>query len=143
MARVTIAMADIVQEGMHFLQHRSHAPNKPAANLIGFFGGKVEEEDNESFLEAIAREIGEETTLEPQLSDFTRLGTFATELVHNDKVIVIEGECFRIEVPPGVIIDSREGDIVRIPNGQLPRYVEVMSPATVEVVTKYYDKEIE
>lgn len=132
---ITIAMADIVQDGVHILQHRSHSPNKAAAGLIGFFGGKVEKD--ESFEIALARELGEETTATVDQGVLTRIGSFAVTMEHEGEIIHIDGECYRLEMPPGALIEAKEGGIVEMTDAELARRVDELSPATRTVFKKY------
>lgn len=138
MSSITIAMADIVQDGVHLLQHRTHSPNKAAAGLIGFFGGKVEAD--ESFEQALGRELGEETTVEIGRGILTHIGPFAVTMEHEGKSLEISGECYRLEMPPGVVITAKEGGIVEMTDAELTSRVGELSPATKTAINQYYMK---
>jgi 8-oxo-dGTP pyrophosphatase MutT (NUDIX family) len=136
---IKIAMADLRQGDTHLLQHRNHDPSKAAAGLIGFFGGQLEA--GESSEEAVSREIGEETSLQPSPEDFEHVGPFETIMERDGEELKIVGEFFRHEVPPGVEVTAKEGDIVQIPANQLKAQIDKMSPATVQAIKQYMNGE--
>lgn len=136
MRPIDIAMADIVQGDRHLLQLRNHDPNKPAAGLIGFFGGQ--REAGETYRQAVKRELREETTLVIDENRLRVVGSFTTTMQHNGKSLDIVGRCYRLEVPIGTEIKAKEGEIVTMTTTALTGRTAEMSPATKAVIIKYY-----
>lgn len=136
MRPIDIAMADIVQGDRHLLQLRNHDPNKPAAGLIGFFGGRLE--SDETHEQAVMRELREETSLIVDESRLRAVGSFTTTMQHNGKSLDITGRCYRVEVPTGTDVKAKEGEIVTMTLADLTERTAEMSPATQAVITKYY-----
>lgn len=129
-------MADIVQGHTHFLQRRNHDPSKAAANLVGFFGGQLEQ--GESYRQAVSRELQEETSLTAHVTDFTYVGKFIVDMEHNDEKLIISGKCYKLELASDYSVEAREGELVKISSENLIARLHEMSPATADVVNKYY-----
>ncbi len=136
MRTVTIAMADIIQGDKHIMQRRDHDPRKAAAGLIGFFGGQVEE--NESPEQTVVRELGEEMVIDVGTGSLTEVGPFETGMDHDGESLKIEGDCYRLEMPPGALMSAKEGSIVEMTNEELTHRIHELSPATRAVVQQYY-----
>lgn len=136
MRPIDIAMADIVQGDRHLLQLRNHDPNKPAAGLIGFFGGQ--REAGETYKQAVKRELHEETTLIIDENRLRVVGSFTTTMQHDGKSLQIIGRCYRVEVPTDTDVKAKEGEIVTMTTTDLAERTAEMSPATKAVITKYY-----
>ena len=136
MREIRIAMADIVQDDTHILQLRNHDPNKAAAGLIGFFGGQLEE--GESSEQALHRELGEETTADPRLGSLTKIGPFAVTMEHDGETLEIVGDCYRLQMPLGTVVEAKEGSIVTMTDAELLSRTDEMSPATKEAIRRHY-----
>ena len=89
-------------------------------------------------MQALVRELGEETTLITQEADFKKIGAFSVVMSHNDEQLEISGECFQIDVSVGNNIKAKEGDIVKIHKTALFDRISEMSPATATAIEQYY-----
>jgi ADP-ribose pyrophosphatase YjhB (NUDIX family) len=112
MKRLNIAIGLIEQDDEYLLQFRNGAPSIGGAGLTGCFGGKVEENENPA--EAVAREVGEETSLQTKPSDWQRLGTVRVASDYKNEPIDVYAEVFYIKLPPETEIVATEGELVRI-----------------------------
>ena len=127
MRHMDVSIGFIQQGDTYILQLRSGDPKKGASGLIGAFGGKIE--GGESPLEAVCRELGEETSLKPSTEDFKYLGDVDVTADRDHKPVQIMARVFRLIIPIDEAITAREGDLVRMTETQALESKESLTPA--------------
>lgn len=135
MRELQIVMAVIEQDGLFHLQFRDGPKRIGAAGLIGCFGGKIEL--GESPLQAICREIGEETNLQATETDFTRLGEVNVVADNNLEPVQIHSEVFRLIVPTGIKVEAKEGALVSLTVSEAKAKLATMTPGTRAVFKQF------
>lgn len=126
MRRVDVALGLIQQNDRYHLQLRNHKASSGANNLIGCFGGKIE--DKETPEQAVCRELSEETSLNPKEEDIELLGTIDVISDYKTEQVNIRGHVFKISLDRDVQIQAIEGELVSITANDIP---EVMPRMTV------------
>lgn len=112
MLSMDVSICLITQGDTYILQQREDDPAKGAAGLIGAFGGKIE--SGESPVEAVCRELSEETTLEPSTEDFEYIGEVTVVADRDHEPVHIIAKVFRLLMPPEQVIQAQEGELVRL-----------------------------
>jgi 8-oxo-dGTP pyrophosphatase MutT (NUDIX family) len=110
MREIKIALALITRGDNYFLQLRGDNPRIGGARLIGCFGGKIEE--GETPLQAVSREVSEETTIAPNIERFTHIGSVAVTSDHDLEQVKIEAEVFKLVLEPSETFEATEGKVV-------------------------------
>ncbi len=128
MRRIDIAMAVIKQEDVFHLQFRNGPKGIGAAGMIGCFGGKIEAD--ETPLQAVAREVAEETNLKPAEADFVHLGQVNVESDNNHAKVKVRGEVFEYRVSPDVAVRALEGSLVSLDWNRIAVELDTMTPGT-------------
>jgi 8-oxo-dGTP pyrophosphatase MutT (NUDIX family) len=124
-----IAIGLLVQDGEYILQLRESDPMIGAAGKIGCFGGGIK--DGETPQQAVARELGEETTLESRAEDWLPMGRpFNIMSDRQGKPVEIEAHVFRYTLLPGMLLGITEGQAVRTNKVKALRQISKMTPAT-------------
>src|SRR5687767_6010269 len=80
----------------YLLQLRPDVPTIGAAGLIGAFGGRIE--PGESPVEAVCRELHEETSLKPSTEDFSYLGTVNVTAYKQQQPLQVSANVFCIGI---------------------------------------------
>ena len=127
---VNIAMAALRQGDEYLLQHRNGDPSIGAAGLIGFYGGKIE--DGEQVITAVCREIAEETSLILDPSLGREAGEVIVESDMKGQIVRVRAQVVEFVVEPGLAVESREGELVRMTKDQLRANRDRLTPATRE-----------
>lgn len=127
---MTIALGLIEQGDSYLLQLRPNKRQIGAAGLIGCFGGKKEE--GESPIEAVSRELNEETTLKSSVGDFEELGEVNVISDNELQPVKIKGHLFRIAVDLKLDIKARSGhgELVILPKDEASEYLDKMTVGT-------------
>lgn len=129
MASLDVSIAFIKQNDTYILQRRSVEPEKGAAGLIGAFGGKIEAD--ESPIEAVCRELGEETSLRPSPEDFEYVGAVEVITDRDLAEIHVKAYVFRLVISTEQAVEAQEGEIVTLTHQDaLERYHPELTPAT-------------
>ena len=128
MRTIEVSIGLIEQDGTYLLQRRVGDPSKGAIGLIGAFGGKVEK--GESPVEAVCRELSEETTLSPTTEDFKLLGNVEVVSDRDLEPVKIMAHAFRLVIAPSQPVAAREGEIVRFNRKEAEENSEHLTPAT-------------
>ena len=139
MKQLNVAAIVITRGDNYFMQYRSGDPSIGAAGLIGFFGGKVENETTEA---AARREIAEETTL--NLSSSTTLDKLCEVTVSSDyknEPITIHMTFFGFELLPGETIQAKEGQMISMTKQEAITQLSRLTPATRAYFEKLTKKE--
>lgn len=128
MRHLKIVMAVIEQNGTFHLQYRNGDKKIGAAGLVGCFGGKIEQ--NESNLEAVCREVAEETNLTPIIDDMHNIGKVDVMSDNNLKPVAIEGHIFRYMIDKNVIVQAKEGILMSYTLDQVRENLDKMTSGT-------------
>src|ERR1700712_1915940 len=128
MRDLRVALGLIVQDGYYVLQLRQGDPSIGSVGLIGTFGGKIE--DGESPLQAVVREIGEETNLEIVSHGWKPVGQVRVISDYDNEEVLVKATAFVTVVKPDVKIIAREGTLVRIKMLDISKRVDKFTPAT-------------
>jgi 8-oxo-dGTP pyrophosphatase MutT (NUDIX family) len=134
MRELEIVLGLIQQEDNFIFQRRLNERRNGAAGLIGCFGGKIE--PGETKAEAVAREIGEETTLITSPEDWKQLTDVEVISDRDNKPVKIYGTAFVYTLLPGQSIQAKEGSLVVIPKQQCADSELPLTPATKELLSK-------
>lgn len=128
MRHYKIAVAVIEQDSNYLMQRRGEHPKVGAAGLVGFFGGKIEE--NEDATTALCREVAEETTLKPAEEDLTWIGRVSIEMDHVGGKARVDAEAFNLNPHSGIEVKAQEWELVRIPADKVKKHFKELTPAT-------------
>lgn len=128
MKRLDVSICLIEQNGAYILQRRKAEPTKGASGLIGAFGGKIE--FGESPVEAICRELSEETSLRPSTENFDFIGHVDVISDRDLKRVQIIANVFKITIPDAVTIVAIEGELVRMVHNEALENRSELTPAT-------------
>jgi 8-oxo-dGTP pyrophosphatase MutT (NUDIX family) len=123
-----VSIGFIEQDGTYLLQRRPNNPEIGAAGLIGAFGGR--RELGESSVEAVCREMNEETSLSPSPEDFSYLGSVEVVAYKQDEPLHISAEVFKISIKQDEAVEAREGKIVRLTADEAINSINHLTPAT-------------
>lgn len=128
MRRLEICLGLLQQNGTYLLQRRGDDPRIGAAGLIGAFGGKIEA--GESPNEAVARELGEETSIATFPERFTYIGQIEVASDHQLEPVMISAHVFQLVLADGVRVTTDEGELVRLTKENALRDKHLLTPAT-------------
>jgi 8-oxo-dGTP pyrophosphatase MutT (NUDIX family) len=127
MRHYNIVLAVMRQGNNYLMQRRAKHPKVGAGGLIGFFGGKIEE--NEDPEKALYREIAEETTFEPS-KNLKSIGKIQIEMAHTEGRARVTAEAFSIRVPNSTEVKAREWELVEMPVNDVKKHIDELTPAT-------------
>lgn len=142
-----VAITAIYTPEEYTLHLRKGDRKRGAVGLIGFIGG--EKEESETYREAAARELGEETTLQLPVEQFEPVSGVYKVISDRDNVpVIIWTKLFRLQLPFGVKIEATEPDIDEIVNIPTPDVVDhylgtgKLTSATERAFTDYLLKDL-
>lgn len=110
MRHLLVAFAVIEKAGKFYFQQRGTDPRIGGAGLIGCFGGKIEA--GETPLQAVCRELAEETTLVVVPNKLTRLGEILVESDHNLEAVTVGITAFKVILEQDQTFQSKESGLV-------------------------------
>lgn len=128
MREMTIVFCLIEQDGKWHLQLRDGDPKIGAAGLIGGFGGKIE--PNEDPLEAICRELNEETSLTPTTDQMTKLGLVEVVSDHQLEPVKVLAHTYHLLLESGMEVFASEGQLVTLLKSETHKHLHRMTPGT-------------
>ncbi len=134
MRELSISLGMIEQSGEYLLQLRDGAPAIGAANLIGCFGGKIEA--GETPVEAMCRELGEETTVQLNPADMKKLGKVEVESDYQFKSVRITAHIFAA-ILGNTEVEAKEGQLVRMTKEEAAVRLAEMTPGTRAAFEKF------
>lgn len=134
MREMRIVLGLIKQQDDYLLQLREGDPKKGAVNMIGCYGGKIEQ--GEKSLDAMQRELGEETTLKLPKDALKYLGSVDVVSDHNLEPVHIFGEVFLTHIGEAHV-ESKEGSLVRLSKFQVGQRLDEMTPGTRAVFEQF------
>lgn len=123
-----VSIGFIKQGDAYLLQLRPNVPTIGAAGLIGAFGGRIE--PGESPVEAVCRELREETSLKPSTEDFSYLGTVTVTAYRQQQPLQVTANVFRIAIAPTEKVTATDGEVVRMTRRQADERIDHLTPAT-------------
>lgn len=135
MREIEVSIGFIQQNDTYLLQRRVGDRSKGASGLIGAFGGQVEQQ--ESPLEAVCRELREETSLSPSTEDFKYLGDVEVISDRDHNPVKIMAHAFSLVVDPKTSVKALEGEIVRYSREEAGQESEGLTPATRAAFEKF------
>jgi 8-oxo-dGTP pyrophosphatase MutT (NUDIX family) len=135
MRRIEISIGFLEQDGAYLLQRRAPHAALGAAGLTGAFGGQIEL--GESPLEAVCREVGEETSLNPSTEDFRYLGALEVISDRDHEPVQICAEVYIHAVPANISVKAFDGELVRITRAEADLNPDSFTPATKEAFRMY------
>jgi 8-oxo-dGTP pyrophosphatase MutT (NUDIX family) len=136
MREVDIAMALITQIDTYHLQDRTGPKEIGAAGLVGCFGGKIKE--GETPLEAIARELPEETNITVSPNDLRPMDEFTVDSDHQNEAVKVNVKVFGLLLPYGLKVHAKEGKLVSWQQEDITANEERLTPATKELFRRYF-----
>ena len=139
MQRMDVSICLITKGDTYILQQRENDPAKGAAGLIGAFGGKIE--TNETPVEAVCRELSEETSLRPLTEDFDYLGDVNVVSDRNHEPVHIMARVFRLLLAPDTDIQALDGELARITAAEVQRTTSKLTPATQAAFEQFIERE--
>ena len=110
------------------MQLRGNDPKIGAAGKIGAFGGKIEV--GETALQAVCREIAEETSLVPDVARIRHIASFAIVSDHKLETVNVNVEAFEISIDKEEQVSAIDGEVVQISNDKIADMLDLMTPAT-------------
>ena len=128
MERMEVSIGFIEQGETYLLQLRPNVSTIGAAGLIGAFGGRIEL--GESPVEAVCRELTEETSLRPSTEDFSYLGTVEVTAYRQQQPLRVTANVFQIGIAPTENVSATDGEVVRITRQQADEQSDQLTPAT-------------
>jgi 8-oxo-dGTP pyrophosphatase MutT (NUDIX family) len=123
-----VSIGFIKQGETYLLQLRPDLPTIGAAGLIGAFGGRIE--PGESPVEAVCRELREETSLKPSTEDFSYLGTVNVTAYKQQQPLQVSAKVFRIGIAPTENVTATDGEVVSMTRAQADENIDRLTPAT-------------
>lgn len=127
-----IVLGLIEQGDECLLQLRNGQTQVGALGLIGCFGGKIKK--GETPAEAVAREIGEETSLETSPADWQEMGNVEVDVPINGELIRFPATVLKTVVEPDIEITAKEGELIRTDRQFLEIDPSRLTPATAALV---------
>lgn len=127
MRQMKIVLAVLKQGDNYLLQKRGNIKKIGGANLIGWFGGKIEDETP---LEAICREVAEETTYVPSPKEAKYLGEVDVTSDHNLEDVVVNAKVFEFIIDPKTKVEAKEGELATVTHDEAMKQLEQMTTGT-------------
>ena len=128
MREMRVVMCLIEKEGKYLLQRRRADLKVGAAGMIGCFGGKIELD--ETPLQAVSREVSEETNLRPQLPELLKLGEVNVISDHNLEEVKVNIQVYHWLLNGTADVMAREGDLVIFSPEEAHANLNNMTPGT-------------
>ena len=128
MRSIEVSIGFIQRDDTYLLQRRPNTQNKGAAGLIGAFGGKIE--IGETPLEAVCRELREETSLKPSTEDFKELGSVQVISDRDNMPVKIAAKVFSILIASETVFTAYEGELVEMARDEIHTNAHLLTPAT-------------
>lgn len=137
MREINIAMAVIEQEGVYHLQLRNGDKRIGAAGLIGCFGGKIE--TGETAIDAVCRELAEETNLYFSKEQVNELGFVHVRSDHNLEEVQVNACAFLVKLNAGTQVIAKEGHLISLRKNELRKNIKKMTPGTQACFEKFIE----
>lgn len=128
MRQMHVSIGIITHNDSYILQKRGADPKIGAAGKIGAFGGKIE--PNETPEDAVCRELAEETSLRPRPNQAAHMASYTVMADHQLEPVEVNIEAFEIVATNADEITAAEGEVVRILEKDIPKSLDLMTPAT-------------
>jgi ADP-ribose pyrophosphatase YjhB (NUDIX family) len=134
MRELPIVLGLIQQGDDYLLQYREGDPSIGAVNMIGCFGGKIE--DGESPEQAVCRELNEETTLQLKPANVSKLGRVIVTSDHQLEQVKVIAHVYSVPVG-SVAVRATEGCLVVMGAGEVEENLQNMTPGTRAAFKKF------
>jgi 8-oxo-dGTP pyrophosphatase MutT (NUDIX family) len=122
-----IVLAALKQGDNYLLQRRGDIPVIGGAGLLGFFGGKIEDE---APAVAICRELAEETTYKPKPDQAKFLGEVNVKSDHKLEEVSVRAQVFGFEVSEDKKVFAKEGELVAMTYEEAMANLDKMTTGT-------------
>lgn len=134
MNSIEVAIVFILKEGKYLLQLRGSDPYKGAAGLIGGFGGKIEL--GETAIQAVKRELEEETTLRVSPKRLKELGDATVVSDYQLEPTEVHLVAFLLQLKSDETFAATEGSIVELTKAEAIAQSETITPGTLACFKK-------
>ena len=128
MEQMDVSIGFIKQGDTYVLQLRPNVATIGAAGLVGAFGGRIE--PGESPVEAVCRELGEETSLKLSTEDFSHLGIVKVIAERQKQPLDVTAHVFHTVIGQEDNVIAFDGEVVRMNREQVDENTERLTPAT-------------
>lgn len=128
MREMKIALAVLRQGDYFLLQRRGNIPKIGGAGLLGLFGGKIEKD--ESAVQAVCREVAEETSLIVTEKQARYMGEVTVTSDHNLEEVVVNAQVYEFVVDDDIKITAREGELEHLAKEEVSSQLEGMTTGT-------------
>lgn len=128
MRQVHIVMGLLQQGDDYLLQLRNGDARIGAAGLVGCFGGKVNAD--EALEDAVARELGEETTCTIEPTQWKLLGKVKVLSDHLHEPVEVHATAFHHLLGKDADVVAKEGELIRWTLEAVMERIEQLTPAT-------------
>ncbi len=128
MRELNIALGVIEQGDHYILQLRNGDPKIGAVGLIGCYGGKIE--TDEAAIDAVCRELSEETNLRPQSHEVRFLDIIHVISDRDNESVKIHAHVFHVPIEEDTVIETREGELVMMNYSEVMSSLDKMTPGT-------------
>jgi 8-oxo-dGTP pyrophosphatase MutT (NUDIX family) len=138
MKRIKIAIVALKRHDDYIMHLRQGDTSRGAIDLIGFFGGMVDE--GEPAIEAAARELGEETNINLPTSKLKSLGKVTVESDFDHQPVSVAASVFEAKLPKNTEVsfkhegelDEVEDEIVIANRAEINEFIKAnkLTPAT-------------
>ena len=122
-----VAMGLLLQDNKYLLQLRNGKQQIGGLNLIGCFGGKIER--GETALQAVCREVAEESSYEPDPDEAELLGEVTVLSDRNDETVTVHATIYLIKVPSNITVRAHEGELVTMSLLEIRANMNKLTPA--------------
>lgn len=127
--KLEVAIAMLRQNDTYLLQRRTMSQRSlGGAVLIGCFGGK--RNPQETYLQAIVREIGEETNLSLEPGQYTCIDHVDVPADATTGSQAVHGEVYAADVPAAFQVVAYDGELVRMGLQEMYENRDQLAPVT-------------
>lgn len=128
MKELSVAAIAIKRGTLYFMQHREGDSNIGAVGLIGFFGGKIEE--NEEPEAAARRELEEEAHIVFPKEKLAKIGQVVVMSDYNNEPVTIKMIIYEYELPLKAEFLAKEGKVVTMTEREAFANINTLTPGT-------------
>lgn len=128
MRELAVSICVIKQGDAYVLQKRGDDPRIGAAGLVGAFGGKIEK--NETAIEAVIREVQEETNLTLEPDEVHSAGEYTVLSDNNLEQVIGKISVFTYTIDSQTTVEANEGFVVTYRQDDIRKNLDAMTPAT-------------
>jgi 8-oxo-dGTP pyrophosphatase MutT (NUDIX family) len=128
MREMQVVMCLLEKEDQYLLQRRTSDKRRGGAGLIGCFGGKIE--SGETSIQALCREISEETNLQPNIGEILELGEVDVISDNNLEEVKVHIQVYHWLLKEAHDVMAQEGELVMFNEDEARANLDNMTPGT-------------